>query len=190
MKIIPVNSTIYLKPLTLDMSAEIHDLIRSNYDHLAPWFEWLTPDYSEKDTIEYLNRNLPQNDRTSVFNLGIMVNEIYAGTVGTHGIHPLNNSTSLGYYLGKEYEGKGIMMNSVKALIHYLYDELKIERLEIRCNVENKKSRSIPERLGFQLEGNFRNAELVKGIYRDWAVYGMISDDYKKNKDSLLKVNI
>ena len=190
MKIIPINSQIYLKPLSLDMSNDVCKFIIENYDHLAPWFEWLGPNYTEKETIDFITRSMEQDQIISGFNLAIIVDDKYAGTVGNHGISPMHNSTSLGYYLGKEYEGKGIMLNSVRAVIQYLYDELKIERLEIRCNVDNKKSRSVPERLGFQLEGNFRNAERVKGKYRDWAIYGMISDDYRKNRETLLKINI
>ncbi len=189
MKSLPVNERITLKPLSMEMSGEISKFIVQNYDQLSPWFEWLNPDYSETDTIDFISRSISKDPIISGFNFAIIVEGNYAGTVGNHGISQMHNSSSLGYYLGKEYEGKGIMLNSVRAVIHYLYGELKIERLEIRCNIDNLRSRAIPEKLGFKLEGNFRNAEMVKGVYRDWAVYGMISDDFKKNRETLLKVD-
>ncbi|CAN5472924.1 GNAT family protein [soil metagenome] len=190
MKTLSINDRITLKPLSIEMSGEIREFVIHNYNHLAPWFEWLTPDYSELDTIDFISRSLSKDPIISGFNFAIIVDGKYAGTIGNHGIDQMHNSSSLGYYLGKEYEGKGIMLNSVRVVIHYLYDELKIERLEIRCNVDNLRSRALPERLGFKLEGQLRNAEKVKGVYRDWAVYGMISDEYRKNKETLLKIDI
>ncbi len=49
-----------------------------------------------------------------------------------------------------------------------------LERFEIRCAVENIKSRAITERLGFMNEGTIHRAEKVCDHWYDHAVYGKL----------------
>jgi len=70
-------------------------------------------------------------------------------------------------------------------LVEYLFDTMELNRLQINCNVENVRSRAIPERLGFTLEGTLREVEFINGEFRDWAVYGLVRSDWDSwNVDS------
>ena len=71
------------------------------------------------------------------------------------------------------------MTKVAKALTDYAFTHLKLNKVEIRAAVENKKSRSIPERLGFVYEGTLRQAEWLYDHYVDHAVYGMLADEWK-----------
>lgn len=71
------------------------------------------------------------------------------------------------------------MTRAVKALTHYAFHELNLNRVDIRAAVENKKSRSIPERLGFVNEGRLRQAEWLYDRYVDCIIYGMLAEDWK-----------
>ncbi len=46
------------------------------------------------------------------------------------------------------------MTRVAKALTEYAFNELGLNRVDISAAAENKKSRSIPERLGFVNEGS------------------------------------
>ena len=83
----------------------------------------------------------------------------------------------LGYWLGQEYIGKGIMTKAVKDLIRLGFEHWPMQKVEIRCAVKNRKSRAIPERLGFTNEGTIRSAEKVYDRYNDHVVYGMLKDE-------------
>ena len=48
------------------------------------------------------------------------------------------------------------MTKTCSYLITYLFEELKLNRIEIRCAETNRRSCAIPERLGFRLEGKLR----------------------------------
>ncbi|MEC0276957.1 GNAT family N-acetyltransferase, partial [Peribacillus frigoritolerans] len=67
-----------------------------------------------------------------------------------------------------------------KALTDYAFIELKLDKVEIRVAEENKKSRGIPERLGFINEGCIRQAEWLYDHYVDHIVYGMLTKDWNK----------
>jgi ribosomal-protein-serine acetyltransferase len=53
-------------------------------------------------------------------------------------------------------------------------------RVEIRADVENRRSRAIPERLGFELEGVLRQAQRLGETYRDQVVYAVLARDWGK----------
>ena len=89
-------------------------------------------------------------------------------------------ATSLGYYLAEDAGGKGIMTRSVKAVLHYAFENLKLNKIEIRCGVGNAKSRAIPERLGFKLDGILRDEEWLYDHFHDIAVYSLLASEWKE----------
>ena len=52
-----------------------------------------------------------------------------------------------------------------------------MERVEIRAGTGNKRSRAVPERLGFTYEGTLRRAQIVDGKWLDSAVYSMLREE-------------
>jgi ribosomal-protein-serine acetyltransferase len=83
--------------------------------------------------------------------------------------------------VGEEYQGLGIMTRTCKGLIHHAFNELGINRIEIRACTGNEKSRAITERLGFKLEGTIRQAELLHERFHDHVVYGMLAEDFEEH---------
>jgi len=85
-----------------------------------------------------------------------------------------NNIGHLGYWLGQEYNGMGLMTQSVRDVIKVGREYYHLNRIDIRCAVENNRSRHIPERLGFQQEGIIRQAEKLTHGYVDHVIYGLV----------------
>jgi ribosomal-protein-serine acetyltransferase len=52
------------------------------------------------------------------------------------------------------------MTEAVSELTNLGFQKLKFRRIEIRCESTNYKSRSIPVKLGFELEGILKNDDL------------------------------
>lgn len=71
------------------------------------------------------------------------------------------------------------MTKSCRALINHAFSELNLNRVDIRCAVENSKSRAIPERLGLRQEGVIRQAEWLYDKYVDHVVYGVLTDEWQ-----------
>ncbi len=88
----------------------------------------------------------------------------------------------MGYWLAKQAQGKGLMTKCCRTLVNYAFDDLKLNRVQINCNVENTKSRAVPERLNFKLEGIHRQVEFLNGEFRDWAVYATLKEEWKSSE--------
>jgi ribosomal-protein-serine acetyltransferase len=82
----------------------------------------------------------------------------------------------IGYWIDTRYSGNGYMTEAVQGITSFAFNELKARRVEIRCDSRNVKSRAIPERLGFTLEGVLKNDDIsVDGNgLRDTCVYAKV----------------
>ena len=158
---------------------EIYIAVRENLEELKFWMPWVTDDYSIDTARDFIKTNLTEMAQNSTFAAAIALNEKIVGTIGFHHLDTINKSVQMGYWLDKQAQGKGLATKCCRILINYAFNELKLNRIQINCNVENKKSRAIPERLGFKLEGVHRQVEWLNNEFRDWAIYAMLAEEWR-----------
>ena len=60
----------------------------------------------------------------------------------------------------------------------HAFDELKVRRLEWKCDADNERSRRAADRFGFTFEGVFRQHMLVKDRNRDTAWYSLLDGEW------------
>ena len=180
MFVLRVNRDVILQLRDESHAQETYDLIKKN-KHLRDWMQWYEVVKSIKDSINNIEGNIEEWEMKTDYHLGIFYQDQMVGMISLHGINYLANKASIGYWLDKDYEGKGIITNSVKVLMEYGFDELGLNRIEIGAGVTNERSRAIPEKLGFTLEGILRENMLLHGKYIDMALYAMLKSEYKKS---------
>ena len=66
----------------------------------------------------------------------------------------------------------------------HAFDYLGYRRFEWKCNALNEPSKRAAERLGFALEGVFRQHMVVKGLNRDTAWYAMLDGEWPARKQA------
>jgi ribosomal-protein-serine acetyltransferase len=159
---------------------EIYSVVRQNLEHLQEWMPWATDSYSLETAQEYLRRNLLEFAEGKGFSASVVVEGKVVGQIGFHNLDWTNKSTQLGYWLTARAQGKGLMTKCCRVFINHAFDQLGLNRVQINCNVENLRSRAIPERLGFQKEGIYRQVEWLNGRFGDWVVYSMLAEEWKK----------
>lgn len=147
-------------------------------EYLREWLPWIDFTKQVSDSEEFIKSTMKQFGNNDGFQAGIWYQGELAGVIGLHAINWTNRSTSIGYWLGEEFQGNGLMTAACQAVIDYCFNELQLERIEIRAAAENTKSRAIPERLGFEKEGCIRHAENLYGRYVDHYIYGLLSTDH------------
>jgi [ribosomal protein S5]-alanine N-acetyltransferase len=86
-------------------------------------------------------------------------------------------ATSLGYWMGAPYAGKGYMTAGVRALQPFVFDTLRLHRLEAACMPTNQPSIRILERTGFKREGFARKYLSIAGRWEDHLLYAMLAED-------------
>ena len=161
-------------------AAELCGIVRENLEELKMWMPWASDDYSIDSAREFIKGNLSEFATTGSFSASIILDERIVGAIGFHHFDPNNKSAHIGYWLAKSAQGRGLMTRCCRVLVDYLFDEMELNRVQVNCNTENIKSRAVPERLGFQLEGILRQIEFFDNRYGDWAVYAMLRADWRR----------
>jgi ribosomal-protein-serine acetyltransferase len=104
---------------------------------------------------------------------------------GADGYDPIdweNRTTALGYWLGEEFQGQGLVTAACQALVDHAFLELELNRVSIACATDNKRSCAIPKRLGFRREGVQRQAEWLYDHYVDHVVYATLASEWQTQR--------
>lgn len=96
--------------------------------------------------------------------------------IGASGFHSLDwdvPCVDTGYWIRKKCSGKGFMTEAVNAVTQYAFKVLGVKRIGITCDVDNERSKKIPERLGYRLESLIKANRLkpISGEISDTLVY-------------------
>ena len=175
---IALENGLLLQSLELRDAEELFLLVDSNRLYLRQWLPWLDMTRNIDDMLAFIESSMRQLDSNLGFQAGIWQKGQIVGIIGYHHLDWANRSTCIGYWLGERFQGQGMMTKSCRSLVDYAFRELRLNRIEIRCAIENVKSRAIPERLGFSPEGVHREAEWLYDHYVDHVVYGMIVKEW------------
>jgi putative acetyltransferase len=93
---------------------------------------------------------------------------------------PEINCRELGYAMGEDYWGKGIMTEAAKAVIRYGFETLELDMVSIYRNPQNTRSGRVIDKCGFLYEGTLRYAyKIYDGSVRDVACYSMTKEEFK-----------
>lgn len=93
---------------------------------------------------------------------------------GTIAVRPKGHSADFGFFLGRDFWGKGLAFAASNALLSWLDSQPDILRIWATVDYENVRSRRLLERLDLQLEGVMRCATFrpnIGGQPRDTAIY-------------------
>ncbi|MBU0905651.1 MAG: GNAT family N-acetyltransferase [Firmicutes bacterium] len=176
-----------LRLLEIRHADDLYNLTNQSRNTLREWLFWVDFTQSPKDSMIFIESTMKQFCQNNGFQAGIWYKGELAGVIGLHAVNWTNKSTSIGYWLGEKFQGKGLMTNACDAVVEYCFNELKLNRIEIRVATENHKSLAIPNRLGFQNEGCIKSAEWLYDKYVDHNIFGLIKDDYESIKSVMKK---
>lgn len=86
---------------------------------------------------------------------------------------------SIGYCLSHDYWSRGIMTESLKIMLKYLFEEKTAVRVEARHDVRNLASGKVMKKANMKYEGILRKYEINNQGVEDSCMYSMIDDEYE-----------
>ncbi|MGB0920106.1 MAG: GNAT family N-acetyltransferase [Alphaproteobacteria bacterium] len=89
----------------------------------------------------------------------------------------VQQSGSVGYWVGTRFAGQGYMGRALDALIPFYFREMKMHRLEAACLSNNAASQRVLARAGFQREGIARQFLRINAQWQDHLRFAIVRGD-------------
>jgi len=104
--------------------------------------------------------------------------------MGIIGSRPLGvpGRADVGYWLGYPYWGRGIMTETLSALLRFGFETLDYAKVEAEVFVGNARGHRLAESVGMTREGVVRRRRLKRGEWVDEAIYGMLPEELPEGR--------
>lgn len=173
MLIINVNNAIALHRIAITDAPEIFSIIDNERIYLRKWLPFVDYTKTVADTEAYIASIYAQPMPENVFVVRYENNIV--GLIGFKFSDYANKKTEIGYWLSNNYQIKGIITLSVKRLMQYAFETMDMNRIQLRCAVDNRPSNKVAQRLSFVFEGIERDGEILSdGEFTDLNVYSFL----------------
>jgi carbamoyl-phosphate synthase large subunit len=172
-----LSDEVVLRVLRGEDAEELDAVIDANREHLARFMPWAA-EHTIADTRGFLDSKRVQLASNDGFECAIVRDGRIVGVVGFHAVNWRDRSTTLGYWLAADEQGRGTMTAAVRVMVDHAFRSMGLNRVVINAADHNDRSRAIPQRLGFVEEGTARQAVNVGGRYFDDVVYAMLAEDW------------
>lgn len=130
--------------------------------------------YTLEDAKAYIEICLNTDESKNLF----YAIEIDGKAVGSIGVFVKDDvyckSAEIGYWLGEDYWGKGIMSEAIRRTCQDAFKIFDIVRIFADPYAYNMGSRGALEKAGFKLEGVLEKSVYKNGTYFDSCVYALI----------------
>ncbi len=174
-----IGEGVWLTRVQAEDAQEIFALIESCRDYLREWFPWVDSSETSKDTLDFVNRSEEQYAEGNGVQCCIRLEGSIVGVIGCVYLDQINRRTELGYWVGEDYQGRGIATKATRAMTDYAFSEWNLNRVEINTGVDNTKSRAVARRLGFREEGVSREKMWVNDHFVDLVGYAMLRKNWQ-----------
>lgn len=156
------------------------EFVQENRAYLAEWLGWAKSIQTLEDAQNFIKRGLTRFCEDSLPWVGIWLNDHLVGGVLFFPVDQGTRSTEIGYWLGQQAAGHGLMTRALKAMLHYAFDLLNLNRVGLQADVNNTRSRAVADRLGFTFEGIHRQSWEHDGQLVDMAVYSLLAQEWRE----------
>lgn len=178
-----INEDTYISIFEPRHAEALYHLIDGSRDSIGEWLSFPAKTNNIKDTRLFIEKSLKRLSENNGYWAGIWYNAILVGSIGYLYIDWTARKTEIGYWLGDDYVGKGLVTCACQKLINHAFMDLEFRKIEINVASKNTKSKVIPERLGFKKEGVIRNFEYLNSEYLDRTVYGLLKEEWTINRN-------
>ena len=159
----------------MDEAEAIFNTIDKEHAYLEEWL----PFVELTQEISYTQRfveSYSDSDKID-FTCAIYFQNQFVGVIGLKDTDLDNKKTEIGYWLSESFQHKGIVTRSSKTMINYVFDEMNLNRIQLKAATGNFKSQHVAGRLGFISEGIERDGELHTQGFVDLIVFSLLRAD-------------
>lgn len=149
---------------------------------------------SNAETMKYIPRPLVKTKQDALKHIAMMDEKIenneginwaitskndskLIGIIGLYRIKPEHFRAEIGYMLLPEYQGKGIIPESINKIVNYGFKQMKLHSIEAVIAPKNFASERVLQKTGFVKEAHLKENEYYEGRFLDTVIYSILNKD-------------
>ncbi|PKB20796.1 GNAT family N-acetyltransferase [Janthinobacterium sp. 64] len=169
---------ISIVPTLPEHAQALATLVSQNREHLQAYLPAVVQLDSFGEAQAYLQAAAARAASGEVLEWHVFSGTVLCGSIRLKDIDTEDRKAKIGYYLGHQYQGRGIASAAVRAVLAHAFGALQLHRIELQCAAGNHASMALAERLGFVHEGVLRQGELLNGVFVDLHIFGLLQPDF------------
>ena len=151
-------------------------------DQVTKFLTWPT----HKDvsvTEKVINDWISRYEDNTFYQWAIVYKEIGEpiGSISVVEIDEKAKKVHVGYCIGRKWWHQGITSEAFAAIIPFLFDEVKANRVEARHDSNNPNSGKVMKKCGLKYEGTLRMADWNNQGIVDACMYGLLAEEYDRH---------
>jgi [ribosomal protein S5]-alanine N-acetyltransferase len=175
-----IDRDVTLRPLATTDHDAWRRARQRNAAWLVPWDATVPPGGEARPTsFKQLVRRLSKQARQgATFPFAIEVDGQFVGQVTVNNIvRGSAQFASVGYWLDKDYAGRGVMPRAVAMVIDHCFFSAGLHRIEIAIRPENTNSLRVVEKLEIREVGYAPKYLHIDGAWRDHRIYAITKEE-------------
>lgn len=164
---------------TAEMRAGVLAYRQRNRQHLQPWEPERAPEFytaqAVADRLSSMQRQIEDQSAVHWLVFAHDGDEVIGDCSVTNIVRGPFQACHLGFSLGSEYQGKGLMHEALAAAISHTFETLELNRIMANYQPNNHRSEKLLCRLGFEREGLAKKYLKINGQWTDHVLTSLIN---------------
>lgn len=146
---------------------------------VTEFLRWKTYD-DPSETERVIAEWICSYDEPSFYQWAIELKEISEpiGSISVVEQDERTNKVHIGYCIGSRWWHQGITTEAFKAIIPFLFNEVKADRIESQHDPENPHSGNVMKKCGLKYEGTLRKADWSNRGIVDACMYSLLREEW------------
>ncbi len=181
------DTKVSLEPLTQDHIQSLKEVCED--ENIWTWY---TEDlYTPEAMAKWMTQRLEESNAGEKMTFAVRLNETeqVIGSTSYGNIEWGEKNIEIGWtWLGGDFIGAGVNKHMKFLMLSHAFETMGIERLELRTDELNVRSRRAMEKIGAKHDGTLRNHRYTRGDRRrNTVVYGIVRSDWDGIKKTIFK---
>ena len=132
-------------------------------------------EYESQESINELEKSFSRTGSQWFF-----IEKKDGSKIGWAAKYLVGGQTTVGFGVAPAERGQGYATEAANIIVDYLFLTSSVVRVQADASTENKASRRVLEKAGFQKEGIIRRHFFSTGKWRDSGLYSILREEWKE----------
>lgn len=163
-----MNKSYHIRPIKIEDVDSFFLLMDDNRERLKLYFPISSGQVRDRESAKKFIEEKLKNAKQKIqyaFVIEFLETKEIAGYIIVKNMDWDERDCELAYWLGQGFEGQGMMSYSIKHIIQFCFQYLQLNRIYLRIDPDNQKSRGLARRSGFTIhhtaEKEYRRGDSV-----------------------------